>query len=293
MVRQPAAVVVGAGPSGFYTAAQLLDAGFTVDMVDTLPTPFGLVRAGVAPDHPNIKVVTRVFDKVAARDGFRFFGGLTLGENISRKDLTAHYDATVYATGMPESSRLAVPGEDRPGSVSATGLVAWYNGHPDAAESTYGLSARRAVVIGNGNVAMDVARILALDVETLRRTDMADHALAALDRSRLEEIVVLGRRGPVQAAFTSPELRELAKLSEVDVHVDPRDLDLDEHSAASLASADPTTRLNMDLLHELAARETRSSRRRITFRFLSSPLEVMGDGPDGTVTGLRIGRNRI
>jgi ferredoxin/flavodoxin---NADP+ reductase len=293
MVRQPSAVVVGAGPSGFYTAAQLLDAGFAVDMVDSLPTPFGLVRAGVAPDHPNIKAVTRVFDKVAAREGFRFFGGLTLGDNLSRQDLVEHYNVTVYATGMPDSSRLGIPGDDRPGSVSATGFVAWYNGHPDAAEDDYDLSARRAVVIGNGNVAMDVARILALDVDELRRTDMADHAIAALERSRLEEIVVLGRRGPVQAAFTTPELRELGKLAGADVHVDPRDLDLDEHSAASLTSANSTTQQNVDLLREFAGRDAGSAPRRLSLQFLWSPLEVLGDGPEGAVTGLRVGRNRI
>jgi ferredoxin/flavodoxin---NADP+ reductase len=293
MVRQPAAVVVGAGPSGFYTAGQLLDAGFTVDMIDALPTPFGLVRAGVAPDHPKIKAVTRVFDKIAAREGFRFFGGLTLGDNLSREDLVKHYDVTVYATGMPESSRLGLAGEDRPGSVSATDFVAWYNGHPDAAKAEFDLSVRRAVVIGNGNVAIDVARILALDVDALRRTDIADHAIDALDRSTIEEIVVLGRRGPVQAAFTTPELREIAKLTEVDLHVDPRDLDLDEHSAAALAAASPTTQQNVDLLREVAGRDPQSSRRRISLRFLWSPLEIVGEGPDGAVSGLRVGRNRI
>jgi ferredoxin--NADP+ reductase len=292
-VRQPAAVVVGAGPSGFYTAAQLLDAGFTVDMVDSLPTPFGLVRAGVAPDHPNIKAVTRVFDKVAAREGFRFFGGLTLGDTVTREDLLEHYDAVVYATGMPDSSRLGIPGEDRPGSVSATGFVAWYNGHPDAAEGEYDLSARRVVVVGNGNVAMDVARILALDVDELRRTDIADHAIEVLDRSAVEEIVVLGRRGPVQAAFTTPEIREIAKLPGVDVHVDPRDLDLDEHSAASLTSANATTQQNVEVLREIAGREAEPGRRRLTISFLWSPLEILGEGDDGPVTGLRVGRNRI
>ena len=291
-MTQPAAVVVGAGPSGFYTAGQLLDAGFTVDVIDALPTPFGLVRAGVAPDHPNIKVVTRVFDKVAGRDGFRFFGGLTLGDNVSREDLAAHYDAVVYATGMPDSSRLGIPGEDRPGSISATGFVAWYNGHPDAAEARYDLGARRAVVIGNGNVAMDVARILALDVEALRGTDIADHALDVLEHASIDEVAVLGRRGPVQAAFTTPELRELAKMTGIDVHVDPRDLDLDEHSAAALASASATTQQNVELLREFAGR-TPGASRRISLRFLWSPVEVLGEGPDGVVTGLRIARNRI
>ena len=293
MVRQPAAVVVGAGPSGFYTAGQLLDAGFTVDMVDALPTPFGLVRAGVAPDHPKIKVVTRVFDKVAARKGFRFFGGLALGTDITREELLAHYDAVVYATGMPESSRLGLPGEDRPGSVSATDFVAWYNGHPDAAQAQFDLSTRRAVVIGNGNVAIDVARILVLHIDQLRATDIADHAIDVLDRSAIEEVVVLGRRGPVQAAFTSPELREIAKLEDIDVHVDPRDLDIDEHSAASLTAASATTQQNVQLLRDIATREPGTARRRIALKFLWSPLEILGNGSDGPVTGLRIGRNRI
>src|SRR6188472_1415373 len=224
------AVIVGAGPSGFYAADQLLAAGFDVDLLDALPTPFGLVRAGVAPDHPNIKAVTRVYEKTAAKPGFRFFGGVSLCEHVTRADLRAHYHAVLYALGTSDDNRLGIPGEDRPGSHAATSFVAWYNGHPDAADHEFDLSVDRAVVIGNGNVAIDVARMLVLHPDELSVTDTADHAIEAFGASRVREVVLLGRRGPAQAAFTNPELRELADLQRAGVEVDVEDLDLDEHS---------------------------------------------------------------
>jgi ferredoxin--NADP+ reductase len=225
MTARHRAVVVGAGPAGFYTAEQLLAAGFAVDLLDALPTPFGLVRAGVAPDHPNIKAVTRVYEKTAAREGFRFFGGVTLGEDVSRAELLERYHAVVYAVGTSADNRLDIPGEELTGSHPATRFVAWYNGHPDAADEEFDLSAERAVVIGNGNVATDVARMLVLHPDELARTDVADHVLEALGRSRIREVVVLGRRRPAQAAFTNPELRELGELQRADVIVDPAELD--------------------------------------------------------------------
>src|SRR5947209_8964362 len=203
------AAVVGAGPAGFYATDQLLDAGFEVDLIDALPTPFGLVRTGVAPDHPKIKSVTRVYDKTATKPGFRFFGGVELGADITRRDLLERYHTVVYAVGTSDENRLGIPGEDRPGSYPATRFVAWYNGHPLAAADRFDLSAKRAVMIGNGNVAVDVARMLELEPRELARTDTADHALARLARAQVEEVVLLGRRGPAQAAFTNPELREL------------------------------------------------------------------------------------
>lgn len=288
------AAIVGAGPSGFYTADQLLSAGFEVDLIDMLPTPFGLVRSGVAPDHPNIKAVTRVYEKTAARDGFRFFGGLMVGRDLQRDDLRARYDVVVYAFGTAADNRLGIPGEDRPGSYPATRFVAWYNGHPDAAAEEFILNAHRAVVIGNGNVAIDVARMLVLDPEELAATDTADHAIAALASSQVREVVLLGRRGPAQAAFTNPELRELAELRRAGVEVDVEEMELDEASARWLEErGDPTSKRNVDLLRDFAQAGPKAASHRIVLRFLRSPLEILGEGNDGPVTGVVLCRNRI
>src|SRR3989440_3519278 len=197
---------MGPGPAGFYAAGHLLkDAGgrIEVDMLERLPTPFGLVRSGVAPDHPKIKSVTRVYEKTAGKLGFRFFGGVELGSDITRAELLERYHAVVYAVGTADDNRLGIPGEDRPGSYPATRFVAWYNGHPEAADEGFDLSAKRAVVIGNGNVAVDVARMLVLEPAELAQTDTADHALSELAAAQIEEVVLVGRRGPAQAAFTN------------------------------------------------------------------------------------------
>src|SRR5919112_88285 len=286
--------IVGAGPSGFYASDQLLAQGFEVDLIDLLPTPFGLVRAGVAPDHPKIKSVTRMYEKTAKKDGFRFFGGVELGEDISRADLLARYHAVLYAVGTASDNRLGIPGEDRPGSYAATRFVAWYNGHPHACEEEFDLSATRAVVVGNGNVAIDIARMLVLDPDELAPTDTADHALQALAASQVEEVILLGRRGPAQAAFTNPELRELGELSRAAPVVEPGELELDAASAAWLETeADPTARRNYELLREYSERPLGDASHRITLRFLRSPVELLGEGEDGPVTGMRIVRNRI
>ena len=225
------AAVIGAGPAGFYATDQLLAAGFEVDLLDSLPTPFGLVRSGVAPDHPKIKSVIKVYAKTAAKPGFRFFGGVSLGEHVSRAELLERYAAVVYAFGTSDDNRLGIPGEDRPGSHAATRFVTWYNGHPEGADEEFDLSVSRAVVIGNGNVAVDVARMLLLDPDEVAVTDTADHAIPVLAAAQVEEVILLGRRGPAQAAFTNPELRELGELTRADVEVDPAELELDEHSA--------------------------------------------------------------
>src|SRR5581483_7317072 len=288
------AVVVGSGPAGFYTCDQLLGAGFEVDLIDLLPTPFGLVRSGVAPDHPKIKSVTRVYEKTAAKPGFRFFGGVELGCDVTRADLLERYHAVVYAIGTADDNRLGIPGEDRPGSYPATRFVAWYNGHPHATEEEFDLAATRAVVIGNGNVAVDVARMLVLEPDELAATDTADHAIEVLSAAGVEEVVLLGRRGPAQAAFTNPELRELGELTRADIHVDPAELELDENSRRWLeGEADATARRNVELLREFAAREPSGKSHRVTLKFLRSPVEVLGEGEDGPITGLRVVRNRI
>ncbi len=219
------AAIVGAGPSGFYAADQLLKEGFEVDLFDALPTPFGLVRAGVAPDHPKIKSVTRVYAKTAANERFRFFGNVTLGEQISREELRERYAVVVYAFGTATDNRLGIPGEDRPGSHPATTFVAWYNGHPHFADQQFDLNGGRAVVIGNGNVAIDVARMLVLDPGELAPTDTADHAIDAFGMAGVREVVLLGRRGPAQVAFTNPELLELGELERADVIVDPAQME--------------------------------------------------------------------
>jgi ferredoxin--NADP+ reductase len=289
------AVVVGAGPSGFYATDQLLKAGFEVDLFDALPTPFGLVRAGVAPDHPKIKSVTRVYDKIAAHERFRFFGGVELGADVSREELLARYHAVVYAVGTASDNRLGIPGEDLAGVHAATDFVGWYNGHPSHADHAFDLSCERAVVVGNGNVAIDVARMLMLAAEEVASTDTADHAVLGLTRSRVREVVLLGRRGPAQAAFTNPELLELGELVRADVVVDPADVELDAASAAWLGSddADKTARRNVEILGDCAARGVASSRsHRVVLRFLRSPVEVLGDD-SGRVRALRVAVNRI
>lgn len=290
----PRAVIVGAGPSGFYAADQLLNAGFEVDVLDALPTPFGLVRAGVAPDHPKIKAVTRVYEKTAKKDGFRFFGGVVLGRDVTRAELLERYHVVLYALGTSDDNRLGIPGEDRPGVHGATQFVGWYNGHPDAADHEYDLSCERAVVIGNGNVAIDVARMLVLHPDELAPTDTADHAIEMLADSQVKEVVLLGRRGPAQAAFTNPELRELADLQRAGVDVDVTDLELDEHSAAWLESeADATSKRNVDILRDYAATGPKDASHKIVLRFLRSPVEILGEGEDGPVTGVRVVRNEI
>ena len=288
------AAVIGAGPSGFYATDQLLKAGVAVDLFDALPTPYGLVRAGVAPDHPKIKSVTRIYERTAQHPGFRFFGGVEVGGDVTAAELLERYHAVVYAVGTPTDNRLGIPGDDRPGSVAATQFVAWYNGHPGSADEAFDLSCSRAVVIGNGNVAIDVARMLVLDPDELASTDTADHAIAAFAAASVTEVVILGRRGPAQAAFTNPELRELGELRRADVMVDPADLELDPASVAWLESDDASTtaRRNVAILRELAARPPTGRSHRVALRFCRSPVEVLGDG-DGPVTGLRVERNRL
>jgi ferredoxin--NADP+ reductase len=216
--------VVGSGPAAFYAAGQLLaseDPAVEVDMIERLPTPWGLVRLGVAPDHPNLKTVSRAFERIAQRPGFRFFGNVEVGKDVTQTDLEQLYDAVVYAVGAQTDRRLGVPGEDLPGSWAATEFVAWYNGHPDFQDLSFDLTGERAVVVGNGNVALDVARMLALTSEELAPTDTTDQAIDALVTSAIREIVVLGRRGPVQAAWTSTELQEMGELAGADIVVEP------------------------------------------------------------------------
>jgi ferredoxin--NADP+ reductase len=289
------AAVIGSGPAGFYAAEALFandGVAVEVDMFDRLPTPFGLVRAGVAPDHPKIKNVIRRYEKTAATDGFRFFGNVEIGREISPAELAERYHAVVYAYGSSTDRRLGIPGEDLPGSHAATEFVAWYNAHPDFADREFDLSCERVVVIGNGNVAADVARMLALTREELEETDTADHAIDVMADSGVREIVVLGRRGPAQAAFTNPEVRELGEMVDADVLVDPADCELDEESRAWLESdeADMTARKNVDIFTEFSQREPEGKRRRIVLRFLCSPVEIKGDG---RVESIVIGRNEL
>jgi len=290
--------IVGSGPAGFYAAGQLLkakshpDLCAQVDMFDRLPTPWGLVRAGVAPDHPNIKAVSRVYEKTAEHPEFRFYGNVELGRDLSHDDLTSRYHAVIYAVGAQTDRRMGIPGEDLPGSWAATELVAWYNGHPDYRDLEFDLSAERAVVVGNGNVAADVARMLALTREELAQTDVADHALEVMAESNVREIVVLGRRGPAQAAFTNPELLELGDMTDADVFVDPGDAELDPLSKAFIESeaAHTTAKKNVEILSGYAQREPLGKRRRIVLRFLVSPVEILGSE---RVEGIRFVHNEL
>ena len=285
--------VVGSGPAGFYAADALLkseDPVVAVDLLDRLPTPWGLVRLGVAPDHENIKAVSRAFEKTAARPGFRFFGNVEVGATVSHAELLRAYDAVVYTVGAQTDRRLGIPGEDLPGSWAATEFVAWYNGHPDFQNCVFDLSHERAVVIGNGNVAIDCARMLALTAEELAPTDTTPEAIESICGAGLEEIVMLGRRGPVQAAFTPPELKELGELAGADVIVDPRDLRLDAASERALEEDRERARRNYELLEEFAARPAAGRPRRIVLRFLVSPVSILGSD---RVEAVEVVRNEL
>jgi ferredoxin--NADP+ reductase len=277
--------VVGSGPAGFYASAALLSADppAEVDMIERLPTPWGLVRLGVAPDHPKLKTVSRAFERIAEQPGFRFLGNVEVGRDVHHEDLVRLYDAVIYAVGAQTDRRLGIPGEDLPGSWAATELVAWYNGHPDYQQLEFDLSVDRAVVIGNGNVALDVARMLALTREELAPTDATDASIDAIASSPIREIVVVGRRGPAQAAFTTPELHEMGALAGADVIVEP----------AELEGAEPhgtNAERNLAVLQEFAAREPEGKPRRVVFRFFHSPVAILGDE---RVEGIELVRNEL
>jgi ferredoxin--NADP+ reductase len=277
--------VVGSGPAGFYAAGALLDAdrGIEVDMLERLPTPWGLVRLGVAPDHPKLKSVSRAFERIAEKPGFRFFGNVEVGRDLSHAELLRVYDAVVYAFGAQTDRRLGISGEELPGSWSATEFVAWYNGHPDYQELQFDLDVDRAVVIGNGNVALDVARMLALTPEELAPTDTTEPAIEAIGSSTLREIVVVGRRGPAQASWTTQELKEMGELAGADVSVDAADLEG--------ADADDTqTQRNLEVLRDFAAREPAGKPLVIRFLFFRSPVAIHGETK---VESIDLVRNRL
>lgn len=284
--------VVGAGPAGFYAIESLLksDIQVRVDIFERLPTPFGLVRSGVAPDHQSIKGVTRIYDKILADTRVRFFGHVTIGSDITPAELHAHYDQVIYAVGAQSDRKMSIPGEELQGSAPATAFVGWYNGHPDFRDAQFDLQCARVVVIGNGNVAMDVTRALMAPVDELASTDMADHALHALRTSRVQQVVMLGRRGPVQAAFTTPELKEFGELHGVDVILDDADFVLDGASETQLANEKVAAR-NMDVMREYLARTPHGNGRNIHMQFLWSPVEIIGH--QGRVTGIVVERNRL
>jgi ferredoxin--NADP+ reductase len=288
--------IVGSGPAGFYVAEHLLkqtEVPVRVDMFDRLPTPFGLVRFGVAPDHPKIKSVTRVFDKIAKHPLFRFYGNVEVGKHVTLSELKQHYDQICFATGAQTDRQMGIPGEDLPRSHAATEFVAWYNGHPDFCDCQFDLTAERVAVVGVGNVAVDVARILSKTPDELAKTDIAEHALEALRHSKVREVYMLGRRGPAQAAFTNPEVRELGELEGADICVRPEEVALDPASQAELdASDDDTAKKKVTILQEFSRQPRAGKKRLLTLRFLVSPVELVA-GPDGGVRAMKLARNEL
>ena len=262
-------------------------------MLDRLPTPYGLVRAGVAPDHLKIKAVTAAFDKIAAHPRFRFFGGVELGKDVAVADLRGLYHQVVYTTGAQTDRRMGIPGEDLPGSHPATEFVAWYNGHPDYRDCQFDLTQERVAVVGVGNVAVDVARILSRTPAELEKTDIAEHALEALRQSRVREVYLLGRRGAAQAAFTNPELKELGELEAADAVAVPEEVELDPLSREALEkTADRAGFKKVEILQEYARRPPSGKPRRLVLRFLVAPVALTADGA-GAVGALKLVRNRL
>ena len=290
--------IVGSGPSGYFAAASLLKLADApepldvhVDMLEMLPTPWGLVRSGVAPDHPKIKSISAQFEKTASHPRFRFFGNVAVGEHVQAGELAERYDAVIYAIGTQSDKPLRIPGEDLTGSVAAVELVGWYNAHPHFEQMSPDLTGERAIVVGNGNVALDVARVLVTDPDELRTTDIADHALELLDPRGVEEVVIIGRRGPLQATFTTLELRELGDLKGlegVDVIVDPADVA--DISDEEVEAAGKTVRNNFKALRGYAGNQPTPGNRRIVFKFRTSPIEIQGEG---RVEQVVLGRNEL
>ncbi|MET9212021.1 MULTISPECIES: FAD-dependent oxidoreductase [unclassified Nocardia] len=285
--------IVGAGPAACYAADELLRrSDVEVEMFDRLPTPWGLVRAGVAPDHAGTKNVANMFDSAFRRETLQYYLNVEVGQHIDHQELLDHHHAVIYAVGASSDRKLGVPGEDLPGSHSATEFVAWYNGHPDFADREFDLSGERAVIVGNGNVALDVARVLTVDPDELAKTDIADHALDALRNSNIREVVILGRRGPLQAAYSTPEFLSLTHLKGVDVVVDPADMVLDPHSQALLddPNIEPSLRLKYTLAQEYATAEHDPAHKRIVFRYLTTPTAVHGEG---NATSIEFAHNEL
>lgn len=286
--------IIGSGPAGFYTVSNFMrhkDVTVEVDMFDRLATPFGLVRGGVAPDHQKDKSVTRAYDKSARQPSYRFYGNVEYGADVTLDDLKAHYHQIIFTSGAPNDRNLGVPGEDLDGSHSATEFVAWYNGHPDFAGREFDLSQKAVAVIGIGNVAVDVARILCRTDEELRATDMADYAIEALKSSAVEDIYMFGRRGPAQAAFTPPEIKELGELIDADVIITGDEAALDPFSQKEMeAGGDKNVAKNVATVQELAQRAPEGRRKRLHIRFLTSPTELIADD-SGRVSAIRIVRN--
>jgi ferredoxin--NADP+ reductase len=275
--------IIGSGPSGFYAADYLqkqVHLSIKIDMFDRLPTPYGLVRGGVAPDHPKIKSVTAVYEKIANKPNFRFFGHVEFGKDVSLSELQRFYHAIIFAVGAQTDKPLGIPGEDLVGSHAATEFVGWYNGHPDYKHLSFDLSQERVAVIGVGNVAMDVTRILARTQHELDSTDIADYAQVALAKSNVKEIYVFGRRGAAQAAFTNPEIKELGEMEGADCVIALDDVTLDEASRAYLASdkAEPKDTKNIEIMKAYAQRTTHDKPKKIILRFCMSPIEIIGDG---------------
>lgn len=288
--------IIGAGPTGFYTAEHLYrqkELTVEIDMFERLPTPYGLVRYGVAPDHQKIKSVTKVYDRTAKNPGFRFFGNVEMGAHIRLEDLRNYYHQIVYTTGAQTDRQLGIPGEDLSGSLPATEFVAWYNGHPDYRDYEVDLSVEAAAVVGIGNVAMDVARILSRTPEELATTDIADYALAALRESKIKTVYILGRRGPAQAKFTTPEIKELGEMAGADPIVLPEEAELDDLSQAALAdSSDRSTINKVGVIQSYARKEAGGKSRQLILRFLVSPVELIGD-ENGRVAKMRLVKNEL
>jgi ferredoxin--NADP+ reductase len=287
--------VVGSGPAGFYTAEHLLrreSLPVDVDMFERLPVPFGLVRFGVAPDHQKIKAATRAFERIAGDTAFRFFGNVEIGRHLSVDELLRHYHAVCLATGAETDRTMGIPGEELVGSHTATEFVAWYNGHPDYRDRTFDLSVERVAVVGVGNVAVDVARVLCRRPEELACTDIADHALEALRESRVREVYVLGRRGPAKAAFTNAEVKELGDLEGADIAVVPDEVALDRLSQEDVATGDRALNRKLDILQGFVGRQPSGKPRMLMLRFLVSPVELIGDA-DGRVRAVRLVHNEL
>jgi len=274
--------IVGAGPAGYFTAqafqkAQTEELSFSIDLIERLPTPWGLVRSGVAPDHPKIKTVSKVFEKIAKEPNFRLFANVELGKDISLKDLKEQYDAVVLATGASKGRKLGIPGEDLTNSLSAADFVPWYNAHPDYVNTEIDLSGDTAVVIGAGNVAMDVARILAIDPTELDSTDIADHALAKLKQSNVRTVIICGRRGPEHAAFTAPELRDLPKLENTNVCIDSQQIQDAQARVAELSEIEKDLKNNLEAMRSIAHHPKKDVERKLEIKFLVSPIEFKGN----------------